>query len=347
MSDDPLIESVSPLGNLRAIVEQDERACHLYLCGERDSDFGIRSVWVRNVSAAPRELDVAAMRSGDAPMNPARFCARPGGGDPLRADHLRLVWLPEGNGVALYERDAILAAIPPWSGEKGFHGYARDAVGEGPLAWALTADSALRARFAEAERYWEAWENDDPWPTISDRLIDGLERALGRHANYYAIDGDEWPPRALLRIPSRDRVVLETVGMSLLPMPNVERAYDDPSAHRRIELASVLPSSWSDGAIKRFAQYVSAQSKLPWARNTWLGRGHTIPCDAWQNSAFEAALLLDAHPAVETPELGEVFGDPVSIAWFLPITALERARCERDGSAAVVARLPKDRWREA
>ena len=74
------------------------------------------------------------MKEGFAPLNPIQFCRYPQGQASLQKKSLRVVWLPEGNGASLFEDNNLLALIPPWSRVKGFHGYARDCIGTGPLS---------------------------------------------------------------------------------------------------------------------------------------------------------------------------------------------------------------------
>ena len=79
-------------------------------------------------------------------------------------------------------------------GVDGFDGYARDCVGEGPVAWELTADNVLRNRFADADAYW-AWWDENPWPEFQGAQIAALEKTLGGHTNYYNIAfGGHSPP---------------------------------------------------------------------------------------------------------------------------------------------------------
>jgi hypothetical protein len=339
-----LAESVNPIGNIQAVVEADERACFFYLRGAPETEFGMKSVWVRNHVPAPARLNVKAMRQGQPPINPKTHTRHEGGRPPLRQQDLRIVWLPEGNGAALYERDSPIAIIPPWSGVEGFHGYASECVGEGPLAWELSEDNLLIERFTEAQKFWSAWDDDQLWPNIRDELCEMVEAALGQHSNYYAIDGGNWPPKALLRIPRSGHVALVTVGVSILPQPGVEMHQDDPRPFRRIELGAILPSSWSEPNVQRFANYLSAQARLPWSQYTWLGPNHTIPCDSWNDPAFSAALLVRDHPSVGAVDLGVRFSDPVSPLWFIPITDAERELAMAQGSEALRQHLPLDRW---
>ncbi len=343
---DVLLEEVNPNGNLQVMVEADDQVCYLYLNGAPDLQFGVRALWLRNHVPAPAQLDVERMKAGSPPRNPAAHCRHPQGQPRLHSENLRCVWLPEGNGVALYEQDDLLAIIPPWSGVKGFDGYARDAVGEGPLAWALEPDNVQVSRFAEAQAYWKQWDDPELWPRIQDELITPVEAVLGKHSNYYAIDGGNWPPKAILRIPRPGGTALVTIGVSSRPQPNVEMSTDEHEQLRRIEMGAILPTNWPDEAVKRFASYLSAQSNLPWTHYTWLGPRHTIPCDSWLNPEFPCALLTHEHAAVPRISLGTQFGDPVNILWFLPITAAERETAMNRGSAAVGA-LPSNRWTQS
>lgn len=344
---DILLESINPFGNLQAIVEADERVVYFYLHGGRDSDFGTRSVWVRNLLSAPSELDINGMKEGIPPLQIRAQTVQPQGGPRPAPEALRIEWLPEGNGAALYEGDEVLAIIPPWAGYKGFPGYARDAIGEGLLAWELRSDNVLFERFEEAGRYWAMWDDPELWGRTQEQFVTLAESIFGPHTNYYAIDGGHWPPKAILRFTQRDRTVLMTIGLSLLPQPNVDMNTDRAESLRRIEIGTILPPTWSDGAVKQFASYLSAQSGLPWNNFTWLGPSHTIPCDSWQNPQFTAAVLVDKHPDGPKVDLGFQFDDPITMLWFLPITEPERTLAMESGSDAMLQQLPTGRWVQA
>ena len=91
--------------------------------------------------------------------------------------------------------------------------------------------------------------------------------------------------------------------------------------------------------------YLSGQTNLPWNRHTWLGEGHTIPCDALsrarQDSAFTAVLLVRRPTGAPVIELPDFRGDPVSLLWAVPITEPERALAMDSGSAALLERLDR------
>jgi len=342
-----LLEEVNPNGNIQAVVECDDHVCYFYLFVAPDTQFGMKSVWVGNHSRAPEDLDIERMQSGSPPRNPARHCRHTAGRAALAAEDLRVVWLPEGNGAALYERDEILAIIPPWSGTNGFYGYARDNIGHGPVAWELSRDNVLVERFKRAQSYWRKWDDDEFWPSIQSSQIAQLEKVFGRLTEYYAIDGDKWPPKAMMRFAWKDRTVLVTVGVALRPQPNVEMVTETPEQLRRIELGAVLPGSWSEEAVQRFERYISGQSNLPWTKYTWLGPGHTIRCDSWQNPDHTAALLQYEHSGVSQIALEKFLGDPVNVLWFVPISEEERQVAVNLGSERLKSRLPADRWKQA
>lgn len=342
-----LLEQVGPNGNVQACVEQHAGTCYLYLHYLPEAGQEVKCVWVRNLLPAPLQLDLAAMRRGDPPLNPAQYCRNSEASPPLVKDRLHVAWLPEGNGCALYEADELLAIIPPWSGEGGFDGYSREAIGQGPLAWELSPDNLLHHRFRQAAEYWKLWDDEGLWQRTSGELIDRIEGALGRHSKYYAIDGKAWPPRAMLRIPGRDFDTLVTIGVSSRPQPNVERYADDPCDFQRIELGVILPKTCPDASLLKFGSYLSAQAMLPWSKYTWFGHGHTIPCDSWPNRGYDSAILTRVHPTAPRIDLGRQFGDLVHILWFLPITAAERQFAMDNGSEVLLERLPPNRWQSA
>jgi hypothetical protein len=137
-----------------------------------------KSVWLRNHTQAPEALEVERMRSGSPSRHPALHCRHNAGQGALAPQDLRVVWLSEGNGAALYERDEILAIIPHWSGTKGFHGYARDCIGHGPFAWELGLNNVLFERFKQAQSYWRKWDDKEFWPSVQASQISQLEKSI-------------------------------------------------------------------------------------------------------------------------------------------------------------------------
>jgi len=341
-----LLEEPSPNGACRAIVEHDHRSVYFYLMGPPDSPREMVGLWVRNLLDAPSFPEVGRMRDGLAPMNPARYCRRAGAGTLPEAKDLSVVWLPEGNGVALYERSRLLAIIPPWAGEGRFHGHSTEAVGQGPVAWELTDDNALVQRFEEAQQFWSYWDRLDAWTLIQKNLLETYERRFGEHVRYFKVDAESFPPMAVATFKDVDRTYILSLGMSVRPQPNVERATDNPRPLRRIELGAVVPASYTDEQVREVAEAIGSWPSHLWRAMTWFGPGHTLPFEAWRNPTFRHALLAPTVRTLEGPlalNLDDRFGDPVTLLWLLPVTLEEFARVRAVGGVATAKELPVDR----
>jgi hypothetical protein len=341
-----LLEETSPLGTVAAVVEDDGRVVYLYLHYlnlDEDDPQRMKVCWVRNRLAAPRKLDEAAMERGDAPLMPASHCVDPGPGRPLEPDALRIVWLEECDAAALVEHDETLAVIPWWSGTGDFSGYARDCLGQGPFAWELSPDNAMHERIVAAAEFWNLWDDEDLWQRWRDERIAVMENTLGEHSKYYAIDGDEFPPRALLRFDLPDRYVLITVGVSLFCLPRVDHYFDDPSPHRRIELAAAVDRQCPETEVNRVGQYLSAQARYPWNHFIPLGHGHTMPCDSlpamFDSRRFESVLFSQTMPGTPQFELPDFRGDRTNVLWLVPISQRERDFAKKSGSGALEQQL--------
>ena len=344
-----LLESTSPNGNVHAIVEEAHAAIHFYLFAPRITAFGVKSCWVRNLAPAPDELDFDLMKAGHAPMLPRRFCAHPAGAPRPNLGDLEIVWFEEGDAAALLERDEVLAIIPAWSGTDGFHGLARDCVAESPLAWPLGSaeENPLFERVRRAREWWASWDGN-PWPDFQQRYLDVIESVFGTNPSYFAIDGDKWPPKALVRYRGLDHFTLITLGVALRPQPTIEQYTEDPSPYRRIELGLAIDASLAPDDARALASWLSAQSALPWEQHTWLGPGHTIGFgpDAPDlvpagptGTPFSAFLLHPSPPGVPSLQFPPLRGDPITLLWAIPITSSERALSQSQGSGEIVDRL--------
>lgn len=340
-----LKEELGPNGNVKALVEDDGRSVYLYLEGTEESGFGVRSCWVRNLRQAPAMIEAERMQQGLAPMLPARYCIDPEGGRPLRTDDLEFLWLESGDAVALLEAGDVLAVIPPWSGEGGFSGYARDCAMEGPLCDPLGSPShdhhGIYSRLARAAAFWESWDHN-PWPKIQDGMMQVLERHLGPHTKYFSSDPELWPPRSLTRFDPQGAMVAVTGGMSLRPQPRADRLGGDAAGGRRIELGLAIDTSLVDDPLPLLS-YVSAQATLPWDRYVALGEGQAIGVTALpagpSGKRFSAMVLWERPPGAPSIEFPPFEGDPVRLLWMVPITEEEGALLREEGAAALFARL--------
>jgi hypothetical protein len=324
-----LKEDVNANGNLQAFVEDDGSTVFLYLRGAPETGVDLHDCWIRNRVPAPPDLDVNRMKQGLPPILPRQFCGHPEGAPALDPEKLRFVWFDAGDGVALFEGSELLGVV-----DLQHHlGLARDCTSPNlvcePLATASSAD--VLPDLERSKMYWASWEQEDTWPTFQERGIGAIRAALGKESNYYAIDNGEWPPKALLRIPFGADVVLITLGVAVRPQPR-------PCIPRRFELSMAMDGTTAIQSAKALAAYLSAQSKLPWHSYTWLGEGHTIPCDQLPEP-FKAVVLTEKPRSAPRLALPEAWGEPVSVLWAIPITAAERAFAERRGSQALLERL--------
>jgi hypothetical protein len=344
MEPEIVIEGVNPNGNVQAQVEDDGRCVYLYMRGEDGTGIDMRAVWVQNRVPAPPVLNVKEMEEGLPPLMPRSGCRHPGGAPALDPGRLRLVWLPEGDGVALFDGADLLAAVLPRSDEE-CPGYSRAAVAKAPLAWELAQAPGLSRRFVDADTYWAAWDREpNPWEELRPQQLAAYEAALGKAGRTFAIDGERWPPRALIRIDRADVTFAVTVGMALRPQPAVELATTEPQGLRRVELGVALPAACADATFRRWSEYLSGQSQLPWARYSWLGPGHTIPCDATAAAGFPAIVLAQAAASPWPSPLPPFRGDPVTLLWAVPVNASEWAAIKERGAGPVLAGLPPARY---
>ena len=343
---DILLEETSPLGNIVAVVEDDGRVVYFYLHfpnTDEDDPQRMKVCWVRNRAAAPARLDKAVMKRGDPPLMPAAHCVDPGPGQPLKSDALRIVWLEECDAAALLEHNEPVAIVPWWSGMGDFSGYARDCIGEGPFAWELGPDNAMHERIDAAIEFWNLWDDEDFWQRWRDERITAIEKTLGEHSKYYAIDGDEFPPKAMLRFDLPDRYVFITVGVSLFCLPKVDHYFDDPSPYRRIELAAAVDRQCPEADVERVGQYLSAQARYPWNHFVPLGQGHTMPCDSipsmFDLKRFDSVLFSQTMPGTPQLQLPDFRGDRTNVLWLVPISQRERDFAQKAGSGVLEQQL--------
>lgn len=315
-----LAESWSPCCQIQAFVEESDTCCYFYLWFHAGmEDAYIKSCWICNVGKAPTELDVESMEYGMAPAMPAEYVRHGENGIRLKREELSVVWFEEGDAAALLEGDTLICVIPGWSGYQGFNGYSRYARGTAPYAWELAgAEEVLGARVSRSRKFWEYFDGEY-WEEVRLLHEKALEAFFGKPEKYWGIDGKKFPPKALAA-GTKDGVHYGiTVGVSLLPMPQVEQYFQgEVSDYRRIELGFAAVEGQSDICQKMYS-YIAAQSCLPWQEITFLGHGHTIPCDMIEG--FSAVWLLNSRflPQIAAPVYPDCMGDRINLLWAVPL----------------------------
>jgi hypothetical protein len=241
---------------------------------------------------------------------------------------LSALWFEEGDGVALYEDDSLLAVIPGWADlVRGMPGYARDAIGETAFAWSLAeAMEGLGPRVARAAAYWRWRRGEDAWRSFQQLVLAHLDARSGPAGRYWDASGGRMPTIGITERPPhhhRDYTVVSTVGMSCQRMPTVEQYIDHPEAYARIELALA-----TRGDPRQAARLFLWLGQYPWHSVTWLGHGHTAK---WYHEPATFPLGPDYHGVVmlaDPPGLPDLSGftfggDVVRWLWLVPLTAEE------------------------
>ncbi|KRT16051.1 hypothetical protein ASU31_11155 [Pedobacter ginsenosidimutans] len=335
-----LAEFRSPSCPITAIVEQDERVAYFYLWGDKDTDFGIKSCWIRNLAAAPANLETNLIKKGIPPMLTSSFCRFPAGQPPLKSEDLEIVWLEEGDSAALLAKEEIIAIIPSWSGSGDFFGYARDSKDHGEFCWELTESNILIDRVKSAQEYWALWDSEpNPFQIKQPELLKSYEEILGKSNKYYAIDGNEWPPKGLFLKTGDFNDVFVTVGLSLLPMPVVEMYSENPNQINRIELGLILKSGLMQSELDKIGNWISGQADIPWKRITWMGNGHTITFKEFKNTKITSVILVRDLNVLPKLELNDYRGSSVNVLWMIPITENERNHVIENGSEPLIEKL--------
>jgi hypothetical protein len=341
-----LVESVSPYGSRRMLVEYDGITTAAYL---NDESTAIAATWIANHQPAPRTTDLHRVNAGRAPVMPMAHTKHPGGRAPFDPGSLEVLWFEEGDGAALLENGQPLAVIPGWSDmARGMPGYSRDVIGQTPFGWSLDdALEGLGPRMERAASFWKWRGSTGSWGGFQQAVLGHLLARLGPGAHYWdaaagrqpIVGVSERPPT-----PDRPYTVLSTIGMSCQPMPVVEQFVEESRAYTRIELAmaTTLPSQQAARIFLWLAQY-------PWRAVTWLGPGHSV---RWYHkqatfplgAGHEAVLLLDEPGALVGPDAPDLSGfsfggDPVRWLWIVPITERQRLLAKERGSASLVNEL--------
>ena len=352
-----IFHQTSPDGQIHALVEQDERVAYFYLASELPT-FPTKACWVRNLGQGPLTLDNREMEQGLAPALPRMVCHHPQGAEPLVAERLTVIWFEEGNGAALLEGSEVLAMIPPWSGEDGFHGYARDCKAENPVCWPLPEDPRLRERLQQAQQWWNEWSTGNPWKQRQQELLSGLEIGLGPHQKYFSIDGQKWPPKGLALFHPSGWMAVVTVGVSLRPQPRVELYAESPRQIARIELGVLAADQPAEVLIERVGGWLSGMTNYPWYQQSWLGHGHTstLQVHAAENGQNYPCVIFCEHGelltrlnAAQLPPAAQGFREalqrirlpafrdcPTNLLWAIPISADEQAWVSSHGSSRLL-----------
>lgn len=327
METEIIIEEWSPVCNIQAFVEKSDNAYYFYLWINPESEEPeLRSCWICNRVKATKTVDYQSMENGEAPCMPFDFVNHNISGIELDEDKLHIQWFEEGDAAALLDDDKIIAVIPEFSGYNGFHGYSIYAKGTGPFAWELEqAYERFEYLVRKSKERWDYFETGF-WGEaggVQESYISALNNFWGNYEKYYGIDGDRFPPKALL-VGRRNNVHYAiTAGVSIIPMPKVEMEYQEKyEDYRRIELGFACTEEHK-ALLKMRLGVILGLSNMPWTELTYLGHGHTIPFSNIKGYNYIVLLndrMLDKEESVKYEPF---MGEQINLLWIKPITTEE------------------------
>ncbi|MBP1586349.1 MAG: suppressor of fused domain protein [Lachnospiraceae bacterium] len=325
MEHEVLIEDWSPVADINAIVEKNDRNYYFYLWVNPQSDEPeMRTCWICNRVKAPKDVKEAFDVEGVAPCMPAEFVAHDPGGMELDDEKLSIEWFEEGDAAALLYDGRIIAVIPCFSGYKGFNGYSVFAKGTGPFAWELKGALArFEATVKDSRKFWSFFDDEEYWGKVQAFHMDALNRFFGKEEKYYAIDGGNFPPKAIAQGRKGDTLYGITLGVSMIPMPKVEMYLEDYKNLRRMELGFACNARY-ESILQSVFSNMSSLASYPWQDLTFFGHGHTIPCK--NLNGYDYILFLNDRllENTDSPDYSEFMGDKVNLLWLVPITARDR-----------------------
>ena len=253
--------------------------------------------WIKNHVQVPDDYVAQKdMAKGLQPKVPAKYCAFPDDLTPLQAERLEVVWGADGIFAALYEGDELICAVPYWV-DQNFVGYSKYSCNteapEVPFALGNAESNAMFKRAQDARAFWQQ-DFNRIWNSYQEAYLTELESKYDKHLKYYAIDGDDFPAKAIATFEKDGAKYAFTIGVGMFPQPNESQPF--------IELGFRYPDEDFDelAALSKISSIVT----IPWAFNTYFGHGHTVDFEV--NDRYKVAML----------SLDE---DKVNLLWLLPV----------------------------
>lgn len=330
-----LYQETNPYESMTAFLEADGNTIYLYLQSHQNPEYPMKALWVQNTSPAPEKQDFSLLKQGKPPMLCKDEVAQPSL-EPLNLENIHFIWTEEGDGVALFEQEELIAFLPPWSGMENVHGYSKYCIKEALTASPLGdgKNGILAERIQRSREFWEFRSKKTSWKQIQERRLAYLEERLGKHTKYWSADGGKFPPLGIAQfLPSyyENIVVYSTIGMSAQNMPGVEFYYKNYLEHARIELVFALEIVDSLDSTEVWVPHLLGEIiKYPWMMHKWFGEGHTISMTRKDKDAllpfthlFLTSDLNGKHPYPLRDILNSENGYPIHFLACIPITEEE------------------------
>ncbi len=284
-----------------------------------------------------------SMNEGLAPMLSEQYCSNPKDQSRLSENQLQIVWSKEGDSASLFYKNKVICIIPSWASNE-CPGYSTFCIKQSELAFPLGAGEAqLVENYLDSKEFWNTW-NQDSWNEIQEQQLGIITNTIGVYEKYYAIDNGIWPPKALITIEKDGFTYIITIGVSIIPQPKVELYVENPEEYRRIELGFVIKTELLDKNRDGILRYISAQTTMPWSKLSWLGEGHTIPCDQLSDIAesYTHIMLVQANHYVDI-HYPIYWNDKVNLLWMVPISDDDLVMAKSNGSSSLIAELKRQK----
>ncbi len=351
-----LYQETNPYSSLTGFLEDDGRTVYLYIQSEFNHEWGIKSLWVRNLIDAPVARSPEDLKNGLAPLLTIDETLYPKAQPTFNSDEIHFIWTEEGDGLALFIREELYAFIPSYSGLEGFHGYSKEAKAESLTAHPLgnSYHGPIPEKIEQARKFWEFRADKNSWREIQKRRLSFLEEKLGEHVQYWSADGGKYPPLAIAKFTplNFDHVVVySTIGMSAQSMPQVELYHKDYPKYSRVELilaykhfdSTDKPDTWIPHLLGEVIKY-------PWNMLKWFGHGHSIeiprrdPNSLYLN--FTALLFINPYELnffEDMPDLKNLNaenGNRINFLFLLPVTEEEEYLIREKGIKNLAEKIP-------
>lgn len=339
-----LYQETNPYSSMTAFLEDDGRTIYLYLQSQFNDEYRMQSVWVRNRVPAPTQRKKEDFHSGLAPILCSFELEDKHDTSPINPEDIHFIWLEEGNGVALFEKEELISFLPPWSGIKNFHGYSKYLKTEAITAYPLgdPNNGPIIDRINSARNFWEFRASKQSWSEIRDSRLEYLENEFQKHTMYWSADGGKFPFVGIAKFRPKQYPnisIYSTIGMSAQNMPNVELYHRDYEEYSRIEMVFAVYEPEGNISENWAPHFMGEVIKYPWSMLQWFGAGHTISLTKkdpflnmdhfthllFMDKVSESIINKESYPAPQLNSFISENGYKVNFLFSLPI--IEEERC--------------------
>lgn len=313
----------SPLINAKVYVQEDSRCAYLYLVANANTPNSITNcVWLRNFKVAPRKLDKVAEKRGLESMMYKEGCSHPKGIEGFESKLLSVVWLDEGNGVALYYDEELIAIIPYLNPSCNYFGYSKECINETEIAKPLSKCLDAKRMIDRSKEFWKIW-NEDKWTNIKEKYLNSLEKVFNVKGKEYVIDNSLLQPKSILEYDKGVVVYLATVGMSINPQPLINsKSYDK---YKRIEIIFPVSKRIYESYKDEIIECLGELSCYPWKNLRFINNGDVITSSLVKeiSSRIKNILVVDGQESNYIPniKIGKFRGENIKFLWAIPISS--------------------------